>query len=145
MTEEKSAIQFFCEDVPMPDIESLKTKLWLTRVAESENSRLDEVNIIFCSDEYLYRLNVEHLNHDTFTDIITFPFSETSPISGDLFISTERVEENAEELSVSFEEELHRVMVHGLLHLVGYGDKLPGEKKEMTAKENHYLEQRFDN
>lgn len=96
---------------------------------------------VWCSDEALWEINKRFLNHDNYTDIITFDYTEGpgSPMSADLFISTERVRENAVGIGTSFTEELHRVMIHGLLHLCGYGDKTPHEKSEMTEKEDYYL------
>jgi len=97
------------------------------------------LNFIFCSDNYLLKINVEHLNHDTYTDIITFDYSKEDRISGDIFISIDRVEENAKSHKTSFENELHRVIIHGVLHLLGYGDKEPGQKAEMRQKEDFCL------
>jgi len=107
-----------------------------------EGKRVGELNVILCSDEYLYKLNVEYLSHDTLTDIITFDYSESNIISGDLFISINRIRENAKAYSIKIIEELHRVMVHGVLHLCGYGDKTKEERKTMRVKENFYLAQR---
>ena len=96
---------------------------WLSRVIVSESKLEGDLNYIFCDDEYLLGINQQYLNHDTYTDIITFGYCDGDTISGDIFISVERVKDNAQEYSVSFEEELHRVMVHGVLHLLGYKDK----------------------
>ncbi|MEI6412461.1 MAG: rRNA maturation RNase YbeY [Bacteroidota bacterium] len=112
---------------------------WLLAVASAENVPFREVQYIFCSDEYLREVNVEYLNHDYYTDIITFPYADDA-IHGDLFISVDRVQDNAQTLQVSFEQELHRVMVHGVLHLAGYGDKTEADAALMRSKENQYIE-----
>lgn len=112
---------------------------WLLAVALAENVPFREVQYIFCSDEYLRDVNVEYLNHDYYTDIITFPYADDA-IHGDLFISVDRVQDNAQTLQVPFEQELHRVMVHGVLHLAGYGDKTEADAALMRTKENQYIE-----
>jgi rRNA maturation RNase YbeY len=115
-------------------------RAWIFETIKAEQKQLGELNYIFCSDEYLLKINKEYLNHDTLTDIITFDNSEEAlTIEGDIFISIERVQENAQELKVSFEEELARVMIHGVLHLVGYKDKTLEDSQKMRAKEDHYL------
>lgn len=111
---------------------------WLLSIAAAEKKPVFELNFIFCSDEYLRNINVEYLQHDYYTDIITFPYTEGA-VHGDLFISSERVTENARALGVSFLNELCRVMAHGVLHLAGYGDKTPEEVQVMRAKEDFYL------
>ena len=115
---------------------------WLQKVIEEENKELGELNYIFCDDEYLHKMNVEFLDHDTLTDVISFDYTEGIVVSGDVYISTERVGENATEFKVSFTDELHRVMVHGLLHYCGYKDKSDDDVAEMRAKENYYLNKR---
>lgn len=113
---------------------------WLAAVAQQEGQAVELLNYIFCSDSYLHEVNVQYLSHDTLTDIITFPLSEEgAAIEADLFISIERVRENAKQFEAAFEQELCRVMVHGLLHLLGYGDKTEVEVKTMRAKEDFYL------
>ena len=112
---------------------------WISEVITSEGFKEDEINYIFCDDEYLFELNVEFLDHDTLTDIISFDYSIGKIIQGDIFISIERVRENASDFNVSFLEELHRVMVHGILHYCGYKDKTDSEESLMREKENHYL------
>jgi len=114
---------------------------WISNVISSEGFNEEEINYIFCDDAYLHKLNVEFLKHDTLTDIISFDYSIGKILQGDVFISIERVSENAEEFNVSFREELHRVMVHGVLHYCGYKDKTLEEKTLMRSKENHYLNQ----
>ncbi len=113
---------------------------WIKALITSEGYKLEEINYVFCDDEYLHNLNVEFLNHDTLTDIISFDYTVGKLIQGDIFISIERVKENALDFSVPFEEELQRVMAHGVLHYCGYKDKTDDDEKQMRAKENHYLE-----
>lgn len=112
---------------------------WMNATALSENKHLGALNIIFCSDEYLHKINVEFLQHDYYTDIISFDYSVGSELIGDLYISTERVDDNSKSFGVAFEEELHRVLIHGLLHLCGYKDKTAKEATLMREKENYYL------
>lgn len=115
---------------------------WLHKVIEEENKEVGEINYIFCNDEYLHKMNVEFLDHDTLTDVISFDYTEGIVLSGDVYISTERVTENAIEFNVSFIDELHRVMVHGILHYCGYKDKSDDDILTMRAKENYYLTKR---
>ena len=112
---------------------------WIVKVIEEEKHKLEEVNYVFCDDDYLHKLNVEFLNHDTLTDIISFDYSVGKVIQGDVFISVERVAENAIDYKVSFLEELHRVIVHGILHYCGYNDKTDKDAVLMRSKENYYL------
>lgn len=112
---------------------------WLRTVAESEMKRIGDIAIIFCSDGYLLDVNRKYLGHDYFTDIITFDYCEGERLSGDLFISVDSVRENAVEYGTEFGNELNRVMVHGLLHLIGYDDHTEEDVKTMREKENHYL------
>ncbi len=132
-------IEFFSEDTDFVVSDQKKLTEWITTVVEAEGMAIAAISFIFCSDDYLLKINQEHLQHDYYTDIITFDYCEGKQTSGDLFISVDRVKENATELSLPFEDELHRVMVHGVLHLLGYKDKTAKHKAEMTAKENHYL------
>jgi len=117
----------------------IKLSKWLSSVILAENCIEGEINYIFCDDEYLHKINVEFLNHDTFTDIISFDYSTGKTLQGDIYISTERVEDNANDYKVQFYEELQRVMVHGILHYCGYKDKTPEDAKLMRAKEEFYL------
>jgi len=133
-------IELFFEDVLEFNLSVDDINIWLTGVCVSENKSLGDVNIIFCSDEYLLQMNIEHLNHDYFTDVITFDYSEYDSISGDLFISIDRVKENALEFNTIFNHELLRVIVHGVLHLLGYKDKSEEDILLMRSKENFYLE-----
>lgn len=112
---------------------------WISTVIPQESYEEGEINYIFCSDEYLLDLNIKHLNHNTLTDVISFDYSIGKLISGDVFISIDRVKENAQSFEVSFNEELHRVMIHGILHYCGYMDKTKEDKIIMREKENFYL------
>lgn len=112
---------------------------WIAKTIEAENHQLGDINYVFCDDMYLHKLNLEFLNHDTLTDIISFDYSIGKILHGDIFISVERVIENAKEFNVSFEDELHRVIIHGILHYCGYQDKTIKDQKVMREKENHYL------
>ena len=137
------AIHLFEEDINIKIKNKLAIKKWLKNTVELEKKKLGELNYIFCSDDYLHEMNVSYLQHDTLTDIITFDNSETeSLIVGDIFISVDRVKENAAKFEVEFADELHRVMVHGALHLLGYKDKKKAEKEKMREKENYYLKKR---
>lgn len=114
---------------------------WITNTISSEAYKLGDINYVFCDDEYLHKLNVEFLNHDTLTDIISFDYSVGKIIQGDIFISIERVTDNAKDFGVSYEDELKRVIIHGVLHYCGYKDKTDDDAKLMREKENHYLSQ----
>ena len=134
------SVNFFCEDIDFHLSNSHEDTTWIHRVIKEEKHSLQTLNFIFCSDRYLHRLNLEFLHHDTYTDIITFDQSEAkSEIDGEIYISIERVKENAIHHGQPFEKELHRVMIHGVLHLLGYGDKSAGEKKKMREKEDSCL------
>jgi probable rRNA maturation factor len=113
--------------------------LWLNSVITEENMVIGELVYVLCNDEYLLKKNIQFLNHNTLTDVITFDYSEDKIISGDILISTERVVENAKIFNVNYLTELHRVMVHGLLHLLGYKDKIEKNANTMREKENYYL------
>lgn len=115
------------------------TKNWIAKTISQEGKSCGELNFIFCSDEYLLGINQEHLKHDTYTDIITFNYVEEDSISGDIFISVERVAENAKKFDVPFLQELHRVIIHGVLHLIGYDDKSAVDAQEIRLKEDFYL------
>lgn len=112
---------------------------WIARIIESEEYLIGEINYIFCDDEYLHTINVQYLNHDTLTDIISFDYTEGKVISGDIFISTERVHDNAIDFNVSFNEELKRVMAHGVLHYCGYKDKSDSDVQIMRQKEEEKI------
>ena len=134
-------IHFCTENITFSLKEKLKHKAWLNEVARQEGKRILELTYVFCSDDYLLQINQEYLNHDTLTDIVTFDNSEDpNKIEGDLFISIDRVKENGDALGTK-ETELGRVMVHGLLHLLGYKDKKKEDKVLMTEKEDFYIKQ----
>jgi probable rRNA maturation factor len=134
------AINFFAEDIKFSLPEKNKVKKWLKEVANLEGYKIGELNYVFCSDEYIYNINVEYLHHKTYTDIITFDNSEKKKtIEGDIFLSIERIKENALTENVAFEKELSRVMSHGLLHLMGYKDKTQEDKTEMREMENQAI------
>ncbi len=136
------SLQFFSEDISYSLSDERKTCHWILSAISKEGYSLESINYVFCNDKYLHQINVEYLNHDTLTDIITFSYSEQddSPILGDIYISIERVQENAKLYgNQNFEHELHRVIIHGVLHLCGYQDKTNDQQKEMTEKENYYL------
>lgn len=136
-------IHFFTEDVTFTPKKKLLLREWIGKTISAENFVLRELNFIFCSDEYLLSINREYLNHDTYTDIITFDNSEKQRvILGDIFISIDRICENASKFAVEETDELHRVMIHGTLHLLGYPDKGKEAKDIMTYKENFYLSER---
>ncbi|APY08453.1 rRNA maturation RNase YbeY [Winogradskyella sp. J14-2] len=115
---------------------------WISKSINSENCKEGELNYIFCSDDYLHKINVDFLNHDTLTDIISFDYSVGKELHGDIYISVERVEDNAIDFDVSFEDELARVMIHGILHYCGYKDKTEEDAKLMRSKEEYYLSTR---
>jgi rRNA maturation RNase YbeY len=134
-------IHFCTEDITFSLKEKLKHKAWLNEVAKQEGKRILELTYVFCSDDYLLQINQEYLNHDTLTDIVTFDNSEDpNKIEGDIFISIDRVKENGDALGTK-ETELGRVMVHGLLHLLGYKHKKKEDKVLMTEKEDFYIKQ----
>lgn len=135
-------IHYFFEQTDFKFKHRKVTNTWLKMVAESEIRRIADVNIIFCSDNYILEINQKYLQHDYFTDIITFDYCERDKLSGDLFISVDSVRENSIFYKTDFEEELNRVIVHGLLHLIGYDDHTEEEQTQMRSKENYYLEVR---
>ena len=135
-----AAIHFFSQDISFKLAKPRITRRWILDVIHREGKDLTHLNYIFCSDEYLLTINKQYLKHNTFTDIITFDHSEDKQlIEGDIFISVERVRSNAAELNTSFYDELHRVLIHGVLHLVGYKDKSAIQKAVMRKKEDAYL------
>ncbi|WP_291720285.1 rRNA maturation RNase YbeY [Bernardetia sp.] len=143
MEEKELPINFFSEEIDFELENEEKTSLWLQKIANREGFVVSVINYIFCDDEYLHKINMEYLNHDTYTDIITFDNSEDDQeqvLEGDIFISVERVRENSAELKTTFEQEIHRVMVHGLLHLTGQDDHSVEDKQKMREKENTALE-----
>ena len=135
-------VSYFTEDIVFPFKEKRLTSRWLKFVAESEAKRLGDVAVIFCSDNYILDVNIKYLQHDYYTDIITFDYCEGNRLSGDLFISVDSVRENASFYGTEFADELNRVIVHGLLHLIGYDDHTEADIAVMRSKENYYLSQR---
>ncbi|MBL7873083.1 MAG: rRNA maturation RNase YbeY [Cyclobacteriaceae bacterium] len=134
------SIHFFSEGIKYTVVKPRKTASWIKAVIKKEKSLLSEINYIFCSDTYLLSLNQQFLNHNTLTDIITFTNStQNGVLAADIYISVERVKENADKLGVLFEDEIHRVMIHGVLHLLGFKDKKPAEKALMRKKEEACL------
>lgn len=139
------AISFFEEDITFKLKNKALVRQWIVNTIINEGFKLKELNYIFCSDAYLLQINQQYLNHDTYTDIITFDNSEEEgKIISDIFISIERISENARKFNVSETDELHRVIIHGTLHLLGYKDKTAGDKQIMTEKENFYLSKRVN-
>lgn len=130
-------IQFFYENVP----DSVNTEYikWLEEIIFSEEKKLGEINYIFCDDEYLLKINQDYLQHDYYTDIITFDSVKGKTISGEIFVSLQRISDNASSLSKNYEEELRRVLAHGILHLCGYKDKTEAQEIEMRSKEDYYI------
>jgi rRNA maturation RNase YbeY len=134
------SIHFFTEDITFALKNKNKLRHWILSAISDHQKAVGEINYIFTSDKYLLKLNKQYLNHTTLTDIITFDQSnEDKILEGDVYISIERVQENAKNIGVAFIVELHRVMIHGILHLLGYQDKKGPDKIEMRKKENHYL------
>ena len=132
-------LEIVFEDVDAVSFEHSSILDWYSKVANQEEKVLGDLTIIFCSDDYLLEVNREHLDHDYYTDIITFDYSDFPTVSGDLFISVDRVKENAIDFNSSFEHELHRVIIHGFLHLCGYFDKTNEDELLMRSKENQAL------
>lgn len=136
-------IHFFTEDTAYQIKGKLPLKRWVKATIASEGFKTGEISVVLCSDAYLLEINKQYLQHDTYTDIVTFDSSEQDDtIAGDIFISIDRVRENAVKFSVPETDELHRVIIHGILHLCGYGDKKTAEKARMTEKEDFYLARR---
>ncbi len=138
-------ISFFTEDISFNLPQKQKVREWVNKTITTEGfKRVSELNFIFCSDDYLLDINKQYLHHDTYTDIVTFDSSEDEDvIAGDIFISIDRIRDNAQKFNVSETNELHRVIIHGVLHLCGYLDKKKEDKEIMTAKENECLAKRF--
>jgi len=133
-------ILFFNESIDFQPKQKIALRNWLKKTAKEEGFKISELNYIFCSDEHVWEMNKQYLDHDTYTDILTFDNGEEEGVLlGDIFISVDRVRENAEKFKVSFEDELHRVMVHGVLHLCGYDDLDDQALKIMREKEDYYL------
>ena len=132
-------ITYNVENVKMPAIKRRETTAWIRRVADTYGKKVGEVGYLFCDDEHILEVNREYLGHDYYTDIITFDYCEGNILSGDLVISLDTVRTNAEMFHKNYDEELHRVIIHGILHLCGLNDKGPGEREQMEAAENRAL------
>ena len=132
-------ITYSNENVGMPKIRKRDTTAWIRRVAASYGKKVGEVGYLFCDDEKILEVNREFLQHDYYTDIITFDYDEGDTINGDIVISLDTVRSNAQQLGKDYDEELHRVIIHGILHLCGQNDKGPGEREQMEAAENNAL------
>ena len=137
------AISYYAEEVSFPAIKKRETSEWIRRVAVKHGKKCGDIAYIFCSDEKILAVNREYLQHDYYTDIITFDYTQGNRISGDIFISIDTVSSNAEEYHTSLDEEIHRIIIHGILHLCGINDKGEGEREVMTAHENDALKMRF--
>ncbi|MGE5395060.1 MAG: rRNA maturation RNase YbeY [Candidatus Saccharibacteria bacterium] len=138
------SIQYCSEDTSIPKFQKRKVTRWIKETILSEGKTLGDISFIFCSDTYLLEVNKQYLNHDYFTDIITFDYVEGGVVSGDIFISCDRVKENAVEFNTGFDNELMRIVIHGVLHLLGYKDKSKKDKLLMTNKEDIYLNKLSD-
>lgn len=132
-------IELFFEDIDELQLENNIVSHQLEQMILLENKKPGNISVIFCSDDYLLDINIKYLNHNFYTDIVTFDYVEENLISGDLFISVDRVKENAKKFDQPFKKELFRVILHGVLHLIGYNDKTEEEQKMMRSKEDFYL------
>lgn len=133
------AIHYYTEDIKAPSIQKRMLTRWIKNIAENQGYKVGDISYIFCSDEKILEVNGQYLQHDYYTDIITFDYTEGQTISGDLFISLDTVKTNAEKFNTSYTEELHRTIIHGILHLCGINDKGPGEREIMEQEENKAL------
>ena len=134
-------ITFHADNIPMPTIDFPKVEQWIKSTAAQYGYSVGELNYIFCDDEKILSVNREFLQHDYYTDVITFDYTTHTRVNGDIYISLDTVATNAEQVGVSFLHELHRIIIHGLLHLTGQADKTPETKAQMTAKEEDALRQ----
>ena len=135
-------ITYQTDGTRMPNIKKRPTTAWIRAVAATYDKKVGDVNYIFCNDERILEVNREYLQHDYYTDIITFDYTEEDTISGDLFISLDTVKTNSEQFGTEYDEELHRTIIHGILHLCGINDKGPGEREIMETAENRALAMR---
>ena len=134
-------ITYQSDDIKLPGIKHRKISGWIKSVADSHNKKIGDIACIFCSDKKILEINIQYLNHDYYTDIITFDYSEGNVISGDLFISLDTVRSNAVKFNTDYDEELCRVIIHGILHLCGFNDKSAEDEKLMRGKEDEALKQ----
>jgi rRNA maturation RNase YbeY len=137
-------IQYIAEEVDLPLIQKHKINRWIKETAGVYGKKTGEIAYIFCNDDRILEVNKQYLDHDYYTDIITFDYSESSIISGDIFISIDTVRSNSVEFGVSFEHELHRILIHGILHLCGQDDKTSETREQMTQKENIALKMLYE-
>lgn len=133
-------IQYIAEEIQLPTLNKQQVNSWIKETANVYNKKVGDITYIFCSDKRILEINNQYLQHDYYTDIITFDYSESNRISGDIFISLDTVKSNSQEFGVSFEKELYRILIHGILHLCGQDDQTPELRAEMTKKENSALE-----
>ena len=132
-------ISFHCKHSQYRPANKSRITEWLNKSVQHQKKSIGNISIVFCSDEYLLQINKQYLNHNYFTDIITFDYSTDRKVSGDLFVSVDRLRDNSKQLEITLQLEVRRVLVHGVLHLCGYNDKSTADKKLMTAKEDFYL------
>ena len=132
-------IAFHADNIPMPNIDCRKVEQWIKAVAAQYGYSVGELNYIFCDDEKILAVNLEFLQHNYYTDVITFDYTTRTRVNGDIYISVDTVASNAEQVGTTFLHELHRIIIHGLLHLTGQADKTPETKAQMTAKEEDAL------
>lgn len=133
-------IEFFSEDIDYSIKDSEKISQWIHQIIHKEDKQLEHIDIIFCSNDYLLKINKDYLNHNYYTDVISFPYHNShDPVQGDIFISIPQVKHNSHQFFTTFEEELNRVIAHGVLHLIGYSDYSNYEKEIMEEKEDYYL------
>ena len=139
------AITFDSENIDFPNIKKRKTSAWMKKIANSYNKKIGEIAYLFCNDEKILEINRQYLNHDFYTDIISFDYSEGDIISGDIFISLDTVRTNSQKYNTDYQEELHRVIIHGVLHLCGLDDELDEDAISMREAENSALKQLYNN
>lgn len=132
-------IKYYSEDIPFPKLKRREITRWINNVIDSEGKNSGDISFVFCSDAYLLEINRKFLNHNYYTDIVTFDYVVGDLISGDIFISIERIAENSVKFHTTLDNELRRVLVHGVLHLIGYKDKSEDDKLEMSSKEDYYI------
>ena len=134
------AVNFYSEDVKLPSLKKTEIKEWIKKVADKYHKKIGDISYIFCSDAKILEVNNQYLQHDYYTDIITFDYTEGDKIAGDIFISLDTVKSNSEQFNQEYEQELKRVIIHGILHLCGIDDQSPEERQNMISKENEALE-----
>ncbi len=135
----KKTISFFIENINYRLTDKNRLKSWISKVCEKESVVINSLIFVFSDDDFLLQINKKYLRHNTLTDIITFDLSDDLCLDGEIYISLDRVKDNAKKFDVKYVNEIHRVMIHGVLHLIGYNDKTPSQKRKMTAKEDYYL------